>query len=344
MPISLSDIFPNLSATLDGTGFVFGSGSSFEAGYPMMAGLTKQVVGALSAPDKGLLDTALGHVGVTYDPATSTPNIEQIVDIVTAHHIATSDAALGALESRLRELIVESILSVATPNLEKHVRFFEKLKARAFGNSRCIWIFTTNYDSLFEEAATLAGVSLETGFIGTTTRFFHPVNLKCSTGIASGGRFAPNASLTVKLVKLHGSISWFEEGGRFFETHPRAVTVGARRILVLPRRKKVMDTLVPPYDSLFTVSAQTLGGECRYIASCGFSFSDDHILENLFNPPMQAKKCRLFVFSEKEPEGISEFNSLPNFSGGYATHSHKNGVRVNESTDLWKFSRFIEIL
>jgi hypothetical protein len=48
MTIDLKAILPNISSSLDGTGFLFGAGTSREAGYPMMAGLTRQVIAWLT--------------------------------------------------------------------------------------------------------------------------------------------------------------------------------------------------------------------------------------------------------------------------------------------------------
>ncbi len=60
-----------------------------------------------------------------------------------------------------------------------------------------------------------------------------------------------------------------------------ALASSARRVMVLPRRRKVMDTMTPPYDTLFTQASKVLGGECKYLVSCGFNFADEHINQQL---------------------------------------------------------------
>jgi len=207
----------------------------------------------------------------------------------------------------------------------------------------CVWIFTTNYDLLFETAAAQAGVILENGFSGTTERFFNPAQFNVCFGSRSGGRFSPSNSLVVKLVKLHGSISWVVESSKFFERHPAAITNATNRIMVLPRRRKVMDTLVPPYDALFSQVSRILGGECKYLASCGFGFGDEHINQHLLVPAMQANKIRLFALNEEEPTGVLPFKPLPNFSAGFSTHLWANGKSVSDTTELWKFSKFLSL-
>ena len=40
--------------------------------------------------------------------------------------------------------------------------------------------------------------------------------------------------------------------------------------MVLPRRKKIMDTLKSPYDALFFHASSVLENACEYLVSCGF--------------------------------------------------------------------------
>ena len=343
MAIDLSTILPNVAHTLDGTGFLFGAGTSREAGYPMMPQLTREVIGALDSAQRSVLDEVLKLAGETYDDTKATPNIEQLSDLVIAHWTNSGDARFSGLESRLRELILTRILAVKSPTLDNHCRFFEALKRRAFGLPCSVWIFTTNYDLLFETAAARVGVALENGFCGTTERFFQPAQFKSTSGMIVGRGFSPSNGLTVRLVKLHGSISWAEESSNFYERHPAAFASGARRVMVLPRRKKVMDTMARPYDTLFGVANQALGRECKYLVSCGFSFADEHINQQLLLPAMSAKPFRLYALSQEEPPGIAPFKSLPNFSAGFESHAHVATKADPTTTEAWRFSKFVSL-
>ena len=343
MTVDLPLILPNVAHTLDGTGFFFGAGTSCEAGYPMTPALTRDVVGALKSDERAILDKVLKAAGESYDDAKAAPDIEQLSDLVIAHWTNSGDARFSGLEQRLRELILERILSVTTPNLDNHCRFFEALKKRAFGLPCSIWIFTTNYDLLFESAAVRTGVDVENGFCGTTERFFSPSRFRGTSGVITGKSFQPSNQLVVRLVKLHGSISWVEESSKFYERHPAAIIPASRRVMVLPRRRKVMDTLTSPFDRLFTQASRALAGECKYVVSCGFSFADEHINEHLLLPVMQAAKCRLFALTQEEPAGITTFKSLPNFGAGFDTHLYIGGKRVTGNTDVWQFSKFVSL-
>ena len=348
MPFTLNSVLPNISQSLNGTGFVFGAGASYEAGYPLMPKLTKDVIAELGAQDKSALDEVLESAEVTYDAANGMPNIEELADLVIAHFTNTNEVRFKELENRFRHLILDTILSVENPDLSNHVKFFEQLKARAYGRACTVWVWTTNYDLLLETAASIAGVQLENGFIGTTERYFAPETFHQVSGVLESrtlGRknFSQHNRLVVKLIKLHGSISWFKHGDMIFERHPSAIDLETERIMVMPRRRKVMDTLSAPYDRLFALSRGVIGHQCKYLTSCGFSFSDDHINANLFFPPISDAKCHLSVLSDCEPKALSSVACLPNYNGGYKEGLKLKGQTAEGATDLWKFSEFVKL-
>jgi len=157
MSLDLATILPNITHSLEGTGFLFGAGTSAEAGYPMMSGLTRKVVGGLKPDERAVLDEVLKAVGSAYDDKAATPNIEELADLVIAHAINSKDARCATLETKFRELVVQEILSVKNPSLDNHVQLFRALSKRTFGRPCTVWIFTTNYDLLFEVAAAKAG-------------------------------------------------------------------------------------------------------------------------------------------------------------------------------------------
>lgn len=343
MTLDLATILPNIAHSLEGTGFLFGAGASVEAGYPMMSGLTRKVVGALATTERRALDEVLKSVGTAYDDAAGKPNIEEIADLVIAHAINSNKSQFIALETKLRELVVQVILSVKSPNLDNHVKFFRALSKRTFGRPSTVWIFTTNYDLLLEVAAAKAGVLVENGFSGCTERFFDPGQFRATSGEVAGNRFTPNNRLTVKLVKLHGSISWTSDSGQLVERHPDVLTETANRIMVLPRRKKVIEALSPPHETMFACMSRVLGVECKYLLSCGFSFGDEHINQHLVLPALQTGRVRLFTLNEVEPSGVADFKSLSSFGGGYSNEVFRGGSAETPGTNLWKFSEFVKL-
>lgn len=344
MVLTLQQVLPNSGSGLGNTGFLFGAGTSVEAGYPMMAGLTRSVVGALKTDERATLDEALTASSATYDDATATPNIEAIADLVMSHAINSGAARFKAIEERLRQLITEAILAVQHPNLDTHVRFLELLKKRAFGRAVCVYLLTTNYDVLFELAGAQAGVAVETGFIGSVDRYFDHQRFATACGVMiPPSRFSEHTVLTVRLIKLHGSVAWVARGGTVLERHPGSIDAGEKRVMILPRRRKVMDALQHPHDVLFGVASRALGVDCKYLASCGFSFGDEHINQNLLVPAVTSGKVRLFALCFEETEGLAGLKGAGAFGAGFDGGGITGGKAHTEGTDCWKFSRFVDL-
>ena len=341
--INISHVFPNIGLGLDGIGFIFGAGSSYEAGYPLMNTLTQLVVSALNASEREIFDQVLAAESLSFNLATGEPNIEIISDAVITHAVNTNDLKFRNLAEKITHLVTEVILTV-DPILDHHVRFLELLKTRTFGRPCCVYIFTTNYDILFELAGALTGVAVETGFIGSVERFFDNQRFSTSCGSMRSGRmFDEHPVLTVRLIKLHGSVSWVLRNGRLFECHPKAILSTDRRVMIMPRRGKVMDTLLFPHDVLFATASKFIGKECKYISSCGFSFSDSHINENLFKPAVVNGRIRLFALNGDHTNGMSDFSSAPAFHAAFMAAGISGGKPHSVGCDLWKFSKFVEL-
>ena len=281
MSFSVSQLFQGIETGLNSIGFLFGAGTSKDAGYPLMGDLTKTVVSNLDATNRSVLDKILAAKGIDYDKATGDPNIEILSDLVTEHFVTTQETKYGNLEFALRALIVETILSVTSPDLSDHVRFLDGLKQRAHGTSPTVTILTTNYDVLFELAACEVGIRMETGFDGPLRRTFDIASFDLARGTVDNTRFSPRKELHINLIKLHGSVAWLKNGTRIVESAQKLHSPAPERSMVLPRRRKVMDTLADPFDQLFTKASRILGSSCKYLVSCGFSFGDKHINDQL---------------------------------------------------------------
>jgi hypothetical protein len=113
--------------------------------------------------------------------------------------------------------------------------------------------------------------------------------------------------------------------------------------MVLPRRRKVIDTLMAPHDQLFGLTRRTIGADCKYLATCGFSFGDDHINQDLLAPPLAGGKARVFAFCAEETKGMAPLRRLKTFSAGFQTGGIKEGIDHTDGTDCWKFSRFVDL-
>ena len=336
----IEQYIPKVGSSIDGIGFLFGAGASYEAGYPLISDLTKQVIGQLVSEHRVLLDDILGKSEQSYDDEKAVPNIESIADTVTSYAVQTDDDNAKALIDAIRSAITDCILSVETPDLTHHVAFFEALKKRAYSRAAKVFIFTTNYDLLFEEAAAETGLKLTNGFSGPIRRFWSEKEFSLEYGQTDNNRFRTDPSLNVILVKLHGSISWAFDDGRLFEMDPLRLANAPERCMVLPRRTKVMETLGNPYDRLFSVAARILGRQCKYLIAGGFSFGDDHINDALLLPSIEDGRISLTNFCLSEPNTLKVVRGRQNVTHVCSDKLIKGGVETDATSDLWQFSAF----
>jgi len=338
MSFTPSQLLPGIENGLNRVGFLFGAGTSKEAGYPLTGDLTKSVVSSLSPTNINTLDEILKARGLSYDRERGEPDIEFLCDLVTECSVSTRDRKYINLEGEIQRHIVKEITSVDSPDLRHHIQFLNALKRRSQGTSSTVTIFTTNYDVLFELAASKVGVRMETGFDGLLRRKFDPVMFDLVRGSVRHTRFIAKKELHVNLIKLHGSISWLMNDSRVFESEVNIHETTRERVMILPRRQKVMDTLSEPFDQLFTRAVRILGSCCKYVVTCGFSFRDKHINDQLIFPKLRDGSIRMAAMCKEEPECFRELKQFPPFHAGFPSSCFIDGSYTGSGTDLWKFS------
>ena len=331
-----------MHVTHEGFGLLLGAGASCQAGYPLMDGLTRQVLRSLDAADVEVIASIVkADLGTELDIGRATPSIEVITDVLEARmaslSIASTDSqVLQAVSERIRTSIV-GIMCQQHPRLDDHVRLFQALK-RCLGGKPCsIWVFTTNYDLLVEWGAAIAGLPVYDGFYGSSLRFFDIGSIGLKHGAyrpdgRGGNVFVAVRTPQVNLLKLHGSVNWWICGNDEAYSSDRSPTFcsNPRRALVLPRKSKVRDILEYPFEGLWRLASEVLGRECKYVTSVGFSYGDQHIRERLLLPKVRRNEIALTALLKDETEAIDMFRGLPSFQCSAGTES-----------SLWRFKDFV---
>lgn len=350
MSFSIEDIFPSAKSGFQNIGFIFGAGTSKKAGYPLMDELTTKVLNKLNEEQFNLISNLVyNNLSIKIDKNSSNPNIEEISDILESTIINTSQESdkqkYKALRDLLRETIINLFLNINNPDIKDHILFFNALKRIFYGRDENIWIFTTNYDLLLESAASYSGIFLSNGFIGSGIQYFHPQSLLFKYGTLKGNVFSPLKEPKIRLIKLHGSLNWWRNSNGIMAYENTSINNNADRIIVLPRKRKIIETLDSPYDQIFKISSDIIGVECKYLVSCGYSFNDQHINETLLLPKLQQSRITLAAFLKDENQNLNQFKNFPSFSFGTNISSKKiSSSETKEGTELWQFDKFVELL
>lgn len=191
----------------------------------------------------------------------------------------------GAIDTPYRHLVTAAIADLflpKNPDLNLHVEFLRRLSRRA---DPSVKVFSLNYDPLVERAAEDAKVRVSDGFIGVEHAYFDPAVFEERIGRIRGthkGRQFDETVRPIHLLKLHGSLGWYEcpQRGARRCGYGLALPNGTRRLMVPPQRRKASDTMLPPYAALWSAFRGCLGHNATPInrlACIGYGFGDEHV-------------------------------------------------------------------
>ncbi|MNM69800.1 hypothetical protein D3C81_814140 [compost metagenome] len=284
--------------------WLLGAGISVNAGLPLMGALTVRVREcAKGKPHEALLEALMGELDVN-------GHIEHVLSQLgdysaIANRVATGSVSIAGRNYGLETLqeahtaitqdISETIrwgyiaqnqdvpAVVGTPSnplakIDDHAAFvnalFEKRQAGLWDRRRPIHFFTTNYDTLLEDALSLGRYSHWDGFSGGAVAFRNH----------QYGKVPKTDGMRAVVVKLHGSIDWVlgTEGDvwrvRDADTYPKH----HGRVLIHPQSTKYVSTQKDPFASQFDIFRRVLGETDELVLGvAGYSFGDEHVNEEI---------------------------------------------------------------
>ena len=162
-------------------------------------------------------------------------------------------------------------------SIDHHLRFvralFGRRQAGLSERRKPLHVFTTNYDTLIEDALSLAHLTYWDGFSGGAIAF----------RTHRYGKLAPDNGYRAVVVKLHGSIDWFlsEDGTVLRVRDSDAYPPNRGRVLIYPQATKYVATQRDPFASQFSLFRQALSTGENVLAICGYSFGDDHVNQEI---------------------------------------------------------------
>lgn len=295
----------------------FGAGISYGANIPLMTCLTKRVASmippgekktiydAISSdlPDGYHIEHVLSHLGdhiaiaerAKSNSTTINGNVYQCQKLHDLHAVAIryigetirygyceADATAGTPE-KIGE-IADSII-----NIDSHLEFVNTLlttRANLLPRSS-ISLFTTNYDTLLEDALSLYKIAVNDGFTGSAIGYWNP-------------RKSFRNSEGINVVKLHGSVDWVNDSKFGLVRNRYGVNYLDKdsNVLIYPQATKSVETQKDPFASLFVEFRTKLSSPNENILVVGgFSFGDEHINSEIIQAlNMADNKTTLIAF------------------------------------------------
>lgn len=307
-----------LGLRLDNVGVFLGSGASCGAGGKLMKEIWSGFISSDPNTVKWLRDAAL--LPAKDDPQTLR-NVEELasrLDLRIEVYRETGDAKLSDAQTHRRamhkaimkaavldEALWETKRAPGDPSIVKlkdHLCLLARLLGSRQPGQNAPWMFSINYDLAIEWAAESLGIHVVTGFSGTHFRHFDPscfdlglINLQ-SRGEARFGTY------NLFLAKLHGSLSWLQEGSDLIERPAREAwpeinsfltgkSDDPRATIILPNTAKYVNTTGFVYGEMLRRFSEFMSRRSTLLVICGYGFGDDHInrliLSGLRNPTLQ---------------------------------------------------------
>ena len=326
-------------------GFFFGAGTSTALGIPNISDLTNSVEESLTG------ELSKNFKIVKNDLETTHPdqkiNIEDILNQTRRIREITGEKEdkkyleiKGKSAKQLDVNICKKIFDIINKkeikaDLQNTMKFLAWLNMQNRDYSK--EIYTSNYDLIIEKSLEKIQIPYFDGFVGSYEPFFLPESVD---------KFVKNFDLTktwIRLWKIHGSLSWFWKKDEDAKTF-KIVRIGKieniadenDEIVIYPSRDKYDSSRKQPFIAYFDRLKRYLSEEELLFIISGYSFSDQHINEIIFNCLRQNNRLFIIVFSYSD----SSVEDLYNLSASFLNISAfgPNKAIINGELKEWVFT------
>jgi len=167
------------------------------------------------------------------------------------------------LMPQIRNLIWNAVSTVDNEVLQNHLLFkgIKKLVEKiSDAHPKVANIITTNYDRIIENVLSFHGIHFTDGFLGRELSFFDE-SLFSSKNI-------------VNIVKVHGSLNWFDFGGEIRYLQKNIENSVPQ--IICPGKNKYQEAYKSPYRELIQKSDLFINSAESFLV-VGFGFNDEHL-------------------------------------------------------------------
>jgi len=312
-------------------GYLLGSGSSYldGLGYPLAYELWDRIKGHIA--DTAKRDEIQEKINLP-----GTKGIEDALDLLDGG---------GPEEGEHRLFVAKGIADLfmpLTPPLDSHIQFVKRLAAKAMPHVK---IFNLNYDPLVERAAEHARIRLHDGFIGHEHAYFDAAIFEERIFRIRGthkGRQTDETAKPLHLLKLHGSLGWYQCSTHGVRRCGFGVCIpgSTKRLMIPPQRRKADDTMVQPYQALWSAFRGALGQDhnpLHRLACIGYGFLDEHVNTLIENALARTDFTVLIFTKELSQDAWARWSPKNNVIIVTEDRCALKGQIGAGHPDLWKF-------
>ena len=203
-----------------------------------------------------------------------------------------------ATKNRILELIKENTNYSYNGKKFKHETILNFLTNRVESPSK-LTVVTTNYDTLFEDAAAQDNYTVFDGFKFLAKPQFDSDmfnwNLVKEVSDIKTRELEYNKRV-FNLIKLHGSLTWKRsEEGEIIRVLNNEDVKAEDTVMIFPSSDKYALSYQEPYFDLFSKFQELLKRKNTLLITTGFSFSDNHIFRMISQAVKNNKELALLV-------------------------------------------------
>jgi hypothetical protein len=297
-----------------------GAGASRACGLPDVAELQQRVLEALGDDERAAFNKQLE--GRNLEEALS--RLRRIVALLTGEQ--TLDGLTAAQATKLDAAICQSIvkeLDIEGADLTPAYYLASWIARTSYHLP--LELFTVNYDLLLETALERLRVSYFDGFVGHLRARFQTELVEATPG--ADREWVP--AFFVRLWKLHGSVNWAWEDDQQIVRLGQPVTAG-RAAAIYPSDTKYEESRRVPFVVLLDRLRRALHLPETLVIVSGYSFSDAHLNELLFDAAIRRERSEIVTFCYSTiPEALAErATTTPNLQVISGREAILGGVRA----------------
>lgn len=300
--------------------WLFGAGISFESNIPLMYPLTERVEQLIEmSQNREIIEMFSSIKNQLRSGAHIEHYLSQIGDLIvliersgrSCIKIDTVEFSIDTLKDLYGEIInyigetvrygysnfdgIEKIGSINDPivEIENHRKFVRAIKQISKEKITKYNFFTTNYDTLLEDALALEHQDIVDGFLGGAIGYWNPTKAYESA----------QEKRAHKIFKLHGSTDWYmgENKELIRCRYGTKYLSDNHNLLIYPQSTKYVETQKDPFAYLFSQFRDSFSQNCNNIFIVnGYSFGDNHINNEIEDALHKAENKTTVIIFIKE--------------------------------------------
>lgn len=232
----------------------------------------------------------------------SNQNIEVCLSHCEAYsQVSTTTEKTILFIKKCKELILEKCRFIKDKDIQLlgHKEFIRKLARRKSKDPR-VKLFTTNYDTCFEDAAGLLGITVIDGFSFSMpriydARFFDMDIVRRNTSSSSTNTHYLEG--VFQLYKLHGSTNWSRHNTNSYIIEQAENVTAENSCMIFPAKGKYQQSYIQPHLELIARFSQSLREPNTCLIIAGFGFNDDHLSEPILSAILSNPHLKVIIVS-----------------------------------------------